>query len=153
MHMYSSFQQLWTVVLWLTQAMAELVTLPGQHLDRQPPTVVIQATRWWETVFARVKLQEYGLEVHPPANVCCYWSLSTCVSSEIAPQHAWFMSVCCTLAEGLYQPVAWHFCNKLKDKASPTLPCSLLSANLLSYLLPLFQVVNEIFIFKSSPWH
>ena len=61
--------QLWTVALCLTQLMAELVRLLGQQLDRQPPTVVIQATTWWETVPAHVKLQEYGLEVHLPVNV------------------------------------------------------------------------------------
>ena len=36
--------QLLTAALCLTQPMAELVTLLEQHLDRQPPTVVIQAT-------------------------------------------------------------------------------------------------------------
>ena len=67
--MYSSFQQLWTAALCLTQPMAELVTLLGQQLDRQPPTVVIQTTTWWETVPACVKLQEYGLGMHLPVNV------------------------------------------------------------------------------------
>ena len=51
--------------------MAKLVTLVGQHLDRQPPTVVTQATTWWETVLAHVKLQENGLGVNLPVNVCC----------------------------------------------------------------------------------
>ena len=46
--------------------MAELVTLPEQYLDRLPPTVVIQATTWWEAVLAHVKLQECGLGVHLP---------------------------------------------------------------------------------------
>ena len=64
------FQQLWTVVLWPTQPMAKLVTLLDQHSDRQPPTVVIQATTWWEAVLAYVKLQECGLGVHLPVNVC-----------------------------------------------------------------------------------
>ena len=50
--------------------MAKLVTLMEQHLDRQPPTVVIQATTWWETVIVHVKLQECGLEVHLPVKVC-----------------------------------------------------------------------------------
>ena len=62
--MYSSFQQLWTVALCLAQPMAVLVTLLEQHLGRQPPTVVIQATTWPETVLACVKLIEGGLEVH-----------------------------------------------------------------------------------------
>ena len=33
-------------------------------MDGQPPTVVIQATGWWETVLGLVKLQECGLGVH-----------------------------------------------------------------------------------------
>ena len=41
--------------------MARLITLLEQQLDRQPPTVVTQATTWWETVFTLVKLQEIGL--------------------------------------------------------------------------------------------
>ena len=44
--------------------MAQLVTLVEQHLDRQPPTVVTQATIWWETVIAVVKQKEVGLGVH-----------------------------------------------------------------------------------------
>ena len=50
--------------------MAKLVTLMEQHFERQPPTVVIQATTWWETVIAHVKLQECGLGVHLPVKVC-----------------------------------------------------------------------------------
>ena len=34
------------------------------------PTVVTQATTWWETVIALVKLQECGLGVHLPVKVC-----------------------------------------------------------------------------------
>ena len=49
--------------------MAKLVTPVEQHLNRQLPTVVIQATTWWETVLAHVKLQEHGLGVHLPALV------------------------------------------------------------------------------------
>ena len=67
---YLRFQQLWTVALWLTQPMAELVTVVGQHLDRQPPTDVTQATTCWEAVLALVKLQEGGLGVHLPVSVC-----------------------------------------------------------------------------------
>ena len=47
--------------------MAKLATLEEQHLERQPPTVVIQATTWWETVLAHVKLQECGRAQHLPA--------------------------------------------------------------------------------------
>ena len=49
--------------------MVKLVLLE-QHLDRQPPTVVTQATTWWETVLAHVKTQECGLGVHLPVKVC-----------------------------------------------------------------------------------
>ena len=57
--------------------MAVLLTLLEQHLDRQPPTVVTQATTWWETVLALVKLQEIGLGVHLPVEVC-YYTLCAC---------------------------------------------------------------------------
>ena len=72
-----SFWQFWTVAFWITQPMAKLVTLLEQHLDRQPPTIVIQATPWWETVLAHVKLQECGLGVNLSVKVCCYWSLGS----------------------------------------------------------------------------
>ena len=52
--------------------MAKLVTLLEQHWDKQQPTVAIQGTTWWEGVLAHVKLQECGLEVNLPVNVCCY---------------------------------------------------------------------------------
>ena len=52
--------------------MAKLLTLLEQHLDREPPTVVIQAITWWETTLAHVKLQECGLGVHLSVKVCCY---------------------------------------------------------------------------------
>ena len=57
--------------------MAVLITLLEQHLDRMPPTVVTQATAWWEIVFALVKLQEIGLGMHLPVKVC-YYTLCTC---------------------------------------------------------------------------
>ena len=69
-YIYFSSWQLWTVALWLIQTMARLIMLLEQHLDRQPPTVVTQATTWWETVLALVKLQEIGLWVHLPVKVC-----------------------------------------------------------------------------------
>ena len=72
--MYPTFQQLWTVALYLTQPTAVLVTLLEQHLDRQPTTVVIVATTWQETVLARVKLMECGLGVHLPVPVCWNWA-------------------------------------------------------------------------------
>ena len=52
--------------------MAMLITRLEQHLDRQPPTVVIQVTTWWETTLTHVKLQECGLGVHLPINVCMF---------------------------------------------------------------------------------
>ena len=58
------------MALWLTQPMGELVTLLGQHLDEQPPTLVIQATRVWEASLVHVKLQECGLGVNLPVKVC-----------------------------------------------------------------------------------
>ena len=63
----------------MTQPMAKLITLPEQHLQKQPPTVVTQATTWWETVlaYALVKLQEIGLGGHLPVKVC-YYSLCAC---------------------------------------------------------------------------
>ena len=50
--------------------MASLLSLLDQHLDGMPPTVVTQATTWWERVVALVKLQEIGLGVHLPVKVC-----------------------------------------------------------------------------------
>jgi len=51
--------------------MVKLVTLLEQHMDKQPPTVVIQATIWWEAVvlLSHVKLQECGLGVHLPESM------------------------------------------------------------------------------------
>ena len=49
--------------------MARLISLL-EHLDRQPPTVVTQASTWWEMVLALVKVQECGLGVHLPVKVC-----------------------------------------------------------------------------------
>ena len=41
-----------------------------------PPTVVTQATTWWETVLALVKLQEIGLGVNLPVKVHMLFILS-----------------------------------------------------------------------------
>ena len=63
------------MALWLTQAMAELVTVEEQHMDIEPPTVAIQAITWWEAVLAGVKLeqlQDFGLGVLLLVDVCCY---------------------------------------------------------------------------------
>ena len=54
--------------------MARLITLLEQHSDRQPPTVVTQATTWWETDLAHVKLLEIGLGVPLPVKVCTFVS-------------------------------------------------------------------------------
>ena len=72
--------------------MAELVTLLEQHMDRQPPTVVTQATTWWEAVLALVKLQAVGLEVHLPVKVCCY-CVSMCILSSPHVIHSGFHSL------------------------------------------------------------
>ena len=55
--------------------MAKLITLLEQPSDRQPPTVVIQATTWLETALVYVMPQECGLGVHLPVKVCCSWDL------------------------------------------------------------------------------
>ena len=58
--------------------MARLFTLLEQHLDRQPPTVVTQATAWWEIVLALVKQEEVGLGVHLPVKVYMLLLFATC---------------------------------------------------------------------------
>ena len=70
--MFLSFQQLWTVALWLLQAMAKLVTVVGQHLGILPPTAVIRATTWEGGVLAHAKLQNCGLGVNLPVHVWHY---------------------------------------------------------------------------------
>ena len=55
----------------MLQPVAKLVTLLEQHLDSQPPTIVILATTWWETTIAHVKLQEGGQGIHLPVRVSC----------------------------------------------------------------------------------
>ena len=51
--------------------MAELVTLE-EHMDRELPTVAIQATTEWEAVVGLVYIQEHGLGVHLHVHVCFY---------------------------------------------------------------------------------
>ena len=63
-----------TVAVCLIQPMAVLIILLEQQWDRQPPTVVTQATTWWETVLTLVKLQEIGLGIHLPVKVCIFIS-------------------------------------------------------------------------------
>ena len=69
------YWQLWIVALCLTQTMAKLVTMLEQHSVRGLPTVVIQATGWWEAALALVKLQEDGLGKNQNVQVCCYYIL------------------------------------------------------------------------------
>ena len=76
MDIYIFSKQLQTVTHCLTQPMVKLIKLLEQHLDRRPSTVVTQATTWWETILAHVKLQESGLGVPLPVKVCCYLVLS-----------------------------------------------------------------------------
>ena len=65
--------------------MAKLVTLLEQRLDRLLPTVVLEATTWWEAValLVLVKLQEFGLGVHLPVKVCCYYLACVFVHSGV----------------------------------------------------------------------
>ena len=49
--------------------MAEFITLLEQHSVKELPTVVTQATGWWEVVLALVKLQDGGLGEHLPVKV------------------------------------------------------------------------------------
>ena len=75
--------------------MVKLITLLEQHLDRQPPTVVIQATTWRETVLAHVKLMERGPGVHLPVRVCCCWSFNVKTFGLLQPHfgHLWCLPV------------------------------------------------------------
>ena len=63
--------------------MAKLMTVLEQHLDRMPPTVVSQATTWWETILAHVKQQGIGLGVHLPVNVCFLFQLAIKYVKEV----------------------------------------------------------------------
>ena len=69
--------------------MARLITPLEQHLDRMPPTVVTQATTWWETVLALVKLQEIGLGVHLPVKVCYWWVIPLVSKAHNYTQETW----------------------------------------------------------------
>ena len=76
--------------------MAKLVTLLEQCLDRQPPTVAILATTWWEAGLALVKLQDCGLEVHLPVTLhACthsagkYLVLSICYTGAAEQVNSW----------------------------------------------------------------
>ena len=58
--------------------MAMLVNLLEQQLERQPRTHVTQPTARWDAVLAHVYVQECGLGVNLPVNVCCY----SCVQQD-----------------------------------------------------------------------
>ena len=69
--------------------MGKLVTLLEQHLDRQPPTVVTQATTWWETILSHVKLMECGLGGNLPVKVCfCCCLVGQSVDAHVPKDHA-----------------------------------------------------------------
>ena len=68
--------------------MAKSVTLLEQHMEGEPPTVVIQATIEWEAAFALVYLQEGGLGVHLHVHVRCYYL--TCMHVHGRGQAFWF---------------------------------------------------------------
>ena len=63
--------------------MAKLVMLLEQHLDRLLPTVVLEATYWWEAQLTLVKLQKCGLGVHLPVKVHCYYLAYVYVQSGV----------------------------------------------------------------------
>ena len=79
--------------------MAKLITLMEQHSDRQLPTLVIQATTWWETPLAHVKLQECGLGGHLPVNVCYdyLYACAKCLGLYISIREIHFCT--CTFAQ------------------------------------------------------
>ena len=93
--------------------MAVLLTLLEQHLDRKPPTVVTQATTWWETVLTLVKLQEIGLGVHLPVKVTyhnlhtvCLWSFHerppTCAGIQAYTQETCYLPLAYLVEVKLY---------------------------------------------------
>ena len=71
--------------------MAELVTLLEQHMEREQPTVAMQATTEWEAALALVYLQEGGLGVHLHVHVCCYylatWHACACQGASNSKIH------------------------------------------------------------------
>ena len=75
--------------------MVKLITLLEQHLDRLPPTVVLQATTRRETAFEHVKLMEHGPGVHLPVRVCCCWSFTIKTFGLLQPHfgHLWCLPV------------------------------------------------------------
>ena len=44
-------------------------------MDRQPPTDVTQAITWWAAALEDVPLQEVGLRVNLPVEVCLLYKL------------------------------------------------------------------------------
>ena len=86
-------------ILWLTQLIARLVTLGELHLDRQPPTVVMQATAWWETVLTHVKKYGLGLNLHAEPQIWFElpWESIPQVTSHASAFHEAFSipSLCC----------------------------------------------------------
>ena len=63
-------------------------------MEKQPPTIAIQATDWWEAAVAHVKLQQCGLGVHLPVTVttllsCCIYYNLTCPDSLCRVCIAW----------------------------------------------------------------
>ena len=52
-------------------------------MEREPPTVAIQATTELEAVLALVSLQEGGLGVHLHVDVCCYYFTCMCMSIHL----------------------------------------------------------------------
>ena len=91
--------------------MAKLVTLE-QHSDRQPTTVVTQATAWWEVALALVKLQG-GLGVHLLVKVFFY-----CLHEHCGENNNLVLSICsCKIVNTSYmyhvqmhkKPIMWEY--------------------------------------------
>ena len=100
---HSSFWQIETVKLWITQPMAELATLEEQRLDKQLPTVVIQATTWWEVPVASVNFIKNGLSVNQPVNVCYLCPTSVHVHSRP------ILSICLCKLTVFNTTVLWYW--------------------------------------------
>ena len=72
------------------QPVARLVTPVGQHLDRQPPIVAIQAIVWLQTTITHAKLQGVHLPVKTASLVIPHMCLCTVEASIcVNPTYAW----------------------------------------------------------------
>ena len=88
--------------------MAKLLALLEQHLDRQPPTVVIQATIWWEALIALVNLQERSLAVYLPVMVCYMYACEQWRQPFIVARVHFLHTCVCTDAQN--HILLWALC-------------------------------------------